>query len=704
MTPSALFPPQQAVLDHGIIELGFSSVLSLPTGAGKTTLAEIGMEWTLARGERVIYLTPLKALAEEKIMAWRDRWRERKVGIFTGDYESSSVPVPYRVAEVLICTYERFDGILRYWQRHLDWLSLLGLLVVDEFHLLMDASRGPRLEGAISRLRRVNPFCRVMGLSATISNYADLATWLGGVSYHSTWRAVPLEHEVRRYKRLADKPSMVTEIVGETAVTGGQTLVFASSRRRAEHLAAHITQAGWPATHHHAGLGLGRRSVIEAEFRSGALTCLVATPTLEMGLNLPCRTVVIADNTRWNGETFAPLPVWNYLQRAGRAGRPGQDGSGRAILLAPTWARQMPDYGRATPEPIRSQLARPSSLAEQFLIEVASRACRTRAQLVGAFLPSTLAYRQEPSISKRGEICLNELLTAGMLKEDQSAILHPTPVGWVAVRHQLTPATAKHLLGFAAIYQTQGLSDYDLLLYHCWDGDLQPQIPVSIEVVEALEEIIHDIPSYLLDMAPPAARSPRACAAGVLMATIAWQYLAGRDPAPVCERLDVYPSDAEALQQNLIRLLKASADLHAAIDLVTDPEERRQRERFASPSLVSRIRRLALQVEYGLPRDAVYLTRIPGCGGRLARRLLDAGITDLEELCNQEPSDLAAIPRIGAKRARAWIEAAGELVKELEPEPLSRPPGRPRATLAPPSRHPTGHATSNPAACNVLVP
>ena len=680
---ATLFPPQQAVLEHGIIDLGFSSVLSLPTGAGKTTLAEMGMDRALARGERVAYLTPLKALAEEKIAAWRDRWQEHKVGIFTGDYESSATPVPYRDAEVLICTYERLDGILRHWQRHLHWLAQLGLVVVDELHLLMDPSRGPRLEGAISRLRRVNPFCRVMGMSATISNHADLASWLDGVSYHSTWRPVPLEHEVRRFKRLADKPALVTEIVAETASEGGQTLVFASSRRRAEQLAAQVSAAGYPTSHHHAGLGLIRRRAVESDFRAGNLACLVATPTLEMGLNLPCRTVVIADNTRWNGETFTPLPIWNYLQRAGRAGRPGQDGSGRAILLAPTWARGLPDYGRAMPEPIRSHLTKPASLAEQILIEVASRSSRTRDQLAGTFLPSTLAYRQDPSIADRFAGCVDDLLESKMMKEDQSAILHPTPVGWVAVRHQLSPATAKYLLSLADLNETHPLTDFDLLLHHCWDADLQPQLPVSIEVVEALEELIHTIPSYLLDAAPPVGLSPRACAAGTLMAALAWQFVQGYDLAPVCEHLDIYPSDAEVLQQSLVRLLRASADVHAAIDPVTDPVEQRQRERFCGPSLVNKIRRLALQLEHGLPGDAVYLTQIPGCGGRLARRLLESGITDLEDLCNQEAPNLAAIPGIGPKRAHAWIEAAADLVKDFDPYQTPIPPYRSRSIAAP---------------------
>lgn len=683
MIQTTLFPPQQEVLNHGILDLGFSSVLSLSTGAGKTTLAEMGMERALIRGERVAYLTPLKALAEEKITSWRDRWPGRKVGIFTGDYEASVVPVPYRDAEVLICTYERFDGILRYWQRHLDWLSQLGLVVVDEFHLLMDPNRGPRLEGALSRLRRVNPFCRVMGLSATVSNHADLAAWLDGVSYHNTWRAVPLEHEVRRFKRLADKAGLIIDIVAETANDKGQTLIFTSSRHRAEQIAAQVSAAGYSATHHHAGLSLADRRVVESDFRAGRLACLVATPTLEMGLNLPCRTVVIADNTRWNGESFEPLPVWNYLQRAGRAGRPGQDGTGRAVLLAPTWARGLQDYGRATPEPIRSRLTKSSSLAEQILIEVASRSCRTKAQLAGAFIPSTLAFRQDPSIADRFVDCLDDLLVSGLMSEDQSAILHPSLVGWVAVRHQLSPATAKHLLSLSDLEKARNLTIFDLLLHHCWDSDLQPQLAVSIEVIDFLEDMIRDIPSQLLDAAPPASITPRACAAGVLMATLAWHYIQGKDLEKICGFLDVYVSDAEVLRQNLVRLLQASADLHQAADSVTDPAERRLRERFCGSSLASRIRRLGIQLEHGLPGDAVYLTRIPGCGGRLARRLLEAGITDLEDLCNQEPSDLAVIPGIGLKRAKTWIEAAECLIKEFEPDMTPAPPCRSRSIATP---------------------
>jgi helicase len=677
---SRLYPPQRDIVEGGFLDLGFNTVLSLPTGAGKTTLAEMGIDRCLARGDRAVYLTPLRALAEEKIQAWANRWPGRKVGIFTGDYDSGDVPVPYRDAEILICTYERLDGCLRAWQRHLGWLSQLGLVVVDEFHLLMDPSRGPRLEGALTRLRRVNPFCQIIGLSGTVSNYHELARWLDGVAYHSTWRPVPLRHEVLRYKQLSDKPALVQRIVGETRQAGGQTLVFVNSRRRAEHLAKGLSDAGLPAGHHHAGLRLDDRRRIEAAFRSGVLAAVVATPTLEMGLNLPCRTVVVADHSRWNGETFTPLPTWNYLQRAGRAGRPGQDGEGTCYLLAPTWARDLPDYRRAQPEPVRSHLLRPAALAEQVLIEVCSRSCRTRDQLLHDFLPRTLAATHDHAqAATTFQACLSDLLQGGLIVETPNPrgvqLLHATPIGQVAIRHQLSPRTALTLLGLRDLVDG-GIRDFDLLLRVCWDPDCAPVIPCAIEEVDLVEDGIHPIPSRLLDLAAPTTLPPRRIAAGVKMAWLLWARTRGLNHEALAAQTDVYPHDLTMLVDAVVRLLTAAADLHNAADPVTDPVLRKQRERFCGPSLVSRLRRLARQLAFGLDGTTVQLTLVDGIGGVTARKLADAGITDLETLANAEASDLLRLRGIGAARAQTWIDAATSLLSDLgndEPEPPPPP-------------------------------
>ena len=98
-----------------------------------------------------------------------------------------------------------------------------------------------------------------------------------------------------------------------------------------------------------------------------------------------------------------------------------------------------------------------------------------------------------------------------------------------------------------------------LAAYSQPDGDVRLLSNLDNEVSDILEDLIRTIPSYLLDSAPPASLSPRACATGVLMATLAWNYIQGKDPMKICEDLDVYVSDAEVLRQNLVRLLQASA-------------------------------------------------------------------------------------------------------------------------------------------------
>ena len=96
------------------------------------------------------------------------------------------------------------------------------------------------------------------------------------------------------------------------------------------------TSLGGGVAFHHAGLTSRHRRIVEDSFRSGDLLCVVATPTLAQGVNLPARTVVVRDYRRWStaaGMTM-PLPVLEILQMMGRAGRPKYDDVGEAWLLA----------------------------------------------------------------------------------------------------------------------------------------------------------------------------------------------------------------------------------------------------------------------------------------------------------------------------------------------------------------------------------
>src|SRR5690606_14935353 len=116
------------------------------------------------------------------------------------------------------------------------WIPEVDLLVIDEVHLLAEPNRGPRLEGSLSRFRRLNPFCRLVGLSATLGNPDELADWFDGVAYRSQWRPVPLEWRLAHFRKPTEKPSVLHREVARNVASGGKTLVFVQSRRRAEEL------------------------------------------------------------------------------------------------------------------------------------------------------------------------------------------------------------------------------------------------------------------------------------------------------------------------------------------------------------------------------------------------------------------------------------------------------------------------------------
>ena len=181
-----LFPPQEEVINSGLLEKNEHSILNMATGSGKTFLAELAIESVLESGYKVIYVTPLRALASQQQEKWGQRFSKYKVGIFTGEtIQKSTTKSSYSKAQLLIMTPERLDACMRNWRSHWTWFPDVSLVVIDEFHILGQAGRGPRLEGTITRMIRLNPFLRIIGLSATIPNDDELASWLHGIFFRS---------------------------------------------------------------------------------------------------------------------------------------------------------------------------------------------------------------------------------------------------------------------------------------------------------------------------------------------------------------------------------------------------------------------------------------------------------------------------------------------------------------------------------------
>ncbi|MFC4452357.1 DEAD/DEAH box helicase [Deinococcus sonorensis] len=669
-------PAQEEIAASALLTSGYSCVLQLPTGAGKTHLAWQAMQEEVTSGGRAVFVVPLRALADQVHVRWSAERPDLKLGVYTGDHSGG---VPLAEAQVLIMTPERLDACTRSWSSHWTWIPHVSLLVVDEFHLLGEGRRGARLEGTLLRFERLNPLCRWVTLSATLGNRAELADWLGALEYGSPWRPVPLTWREVTYPNPEAKRGVLLQLLREAQ--GGNTLVFVQSRRRAEGLAVALREAGFAADHHHAGLAPEARRAAEAAFTSGSTPVLVCTSTLELGLNLPCRRVVLYDLNSWDGKTFAPLPVRNAWQRAGRAGRYNLDDAGEVITVRAAWDRHTPAYAAGMFEPVRSALSRESFLLEQLVADISSGLLRSREGL-GRYYARTLAAKQR--ILPPLKPLLDRALQAGLLTEqsDERRRLNVTPAGRVAARHLLAPETVlrwAHLAGF--------ITPFDLLLFTLTLPDMEVRLPVDFEDLPALRADLARVPSILLRSSPAeVTRKLGVTGRGLLhalhTACAVWAVLHGEEEDIVAARASAYPFELRRLREEGVRILAAAGQWLAST--APDPADP-TRDGRAHTTLVRRVTLLRTMLSGPMGLDAATLTRVPGIGVGWAKALCAHGILDLEALAASLPGDLRDVPRLGTSRAAQWIAAAEELVKdwaELDIWADAAPPALPVTSTA----------------------
>ena len=426
---SQLFPPQARALPNSLD--GRNLMLAIPTASGKSLVAHITMAHRLSndlKGMRGVYIVPLKALASEKFRELSEICKsvDLKVGLAIGDRSSENNFV--EDSDVLVCTSEKLDSMLR---SNPSLMDDIGIVVADEFHLLQDPSRGPTLEILLSRIRHRVEGAQILALSATVGNANDLAEWLDADLVKSEWRPIALysgtltgldlryhsvespggDFSLPESKRLDGGVNKnLHSVLDDTTEMSKQMLVFVASRssaqKEARELSKHVKSKLDAGGHnfsdsvteswdemanslsvresgsvtakalanavrggvgfHHAGLTSSQRRVVEEGFRTGNLLCIVATPTLAQGVNLPASRVVIRDSRRWStvAARSMPLPVMEVRQMMGRAGRPGFDEFGESFLVSKS--KQDEDslidlYLKGEPEDVTSKLANPGA-------------------------------------------------------------------------------------------------------------------------------------------------------------------------------------------------------------------------------------------------------------------------------------------------------------------------------------------------------
>ncbi|MBL7206753.1 MAG: DEAD/DEAH box helicase [Candidatus Aenigmarchaeota archaeon] len=434
-----LNPPQKLALKSGLLE-GKSMVLAAPTASGKTLAAEFAALKAIKDGKKVIYIVPLKALANEKYEDFKEKYERLgiKTAISTGDLDSSD----YWLAnyDIVILTSEKLDSLMRHG---IPWIETVGLVVVDEIHLLNDPGRGPTLEVTITKLRQlVNP--QFLGLSATISNYKELAKWLDAEAVWSDYRPVKLEKGIYYDKEVhfenkenlkSDELDPLKFLIDNSFSKGKQTLVFVSTRRsaeaQAEQLGKSLRQKLKPddikqledvskkilgavsqptmqcrrlsecvkngIAFHHAGAINKQKHLIEDNFKKGLIKAITSTPTLAAGINMPAYQVVIKDLKRfYSFKGMDYLPILEIEQMMGRSGRPKYDTEGIAILLAKSEQEAKfawDNYINGEPEDISSKLGVEPILRMHILALIASGIVSTKKELLDFFFKTFYAHQ-----------------------------------------------------------------------------------------------------------------------------------------------------------------------------------------------------------------------------------------------------------------------------------------------------------------------
>ena len=708
-----LYPPQEDAIKAGVLE-GKNLVLASPTASGKTLVAELAaLKSVLEKDGKVLYLTPLRALASEKYEDFqkytsieKTPGRRVRVAVTSGDYDSSDIYLANY--DIIISTNEKADSLLRHRS---PWISDITVVVADEIHLITEADRGPTLEVVLTRLLKLNPHIQVIALSATIKNAKEIAEWLEATPITTEWRPVPLREGVYYDGQIQFKdgssrliPKTDANAVFATALEvvrdGGQALIFAETRRQAvemgrkagalmrrtfskpdrrglENIAQRILSTGERTrlgealaeqvlngvAFHHAGLPGTHRKIVEESFKAGRLKILSATPTLAAGVNLPARTVIISSYERYEaGYGRYPISVLEYKQFCGRAGRPRYDKFGEAVLIARTEDEQdylLKNYALAEPERIWSKLGAERVLRPHVLATIATRFATTEDGLDRFFARTFYAFQYDPKMirGKLGDILA--FLHREQMVEFLGEELKATKFGRRVSELYIDPVSAV-ILRDGLYTRAKQVTDISLLHLIARTPDISPKLyprrgedeMLDLFAKEHQDEFMCEVPEYYGDTN---GITYEEFLAEIKCARVLYEWINETSEDGILEVHRVEPGD-------ILRIVDtAKWLLHATYRLA---------ELFGHKDLLSHLYELQVRCNKGVKSELVPLVELDGVGRIRARSLFNAGFKTLEELKHASVTDLMNVPTIGPAVAKKIKEQVGGLIRAEEWEAL----------------------------------
>ncbi|KAM9662013.1 helicase POLQ-like isoform 2-T2 [Morphnus guianensis] len=367
-------------------------IYSLPTSGGKTLVAEIIiLQELLCRQKDVLMILPYVAIVQEKVRGLSSFGIE--LGFLVEEYAGSKgrfPPIKRRIKKSLyIATIEKGHALVNSLIET-ERIDDLGLVVVDELHMLGEGSRGATLEITLAKILYTSKNTQIIGMSATLNNVGDLQKFLQAEYYTNNFRPVELKEYVKirdsiyavdsktengftfsrllnfKYSSNLEKAdpdhiiALVTEVIPKYSC-----LIFCPTKKNCENVASMLCKylkkefrahrdkekqdliknlenigngsvcpilkqtIPFGIAYHHSGLTNDERKSIEEAYSTGVLCLLACTATLAAGVNLPARRVIL--RAPYVANDF--LKKNQYKQMIGRAGRAGIDSAGESILI-----------------------------------------------------------------------------------------------------------------------------------------------------------------------------------------------------------------------------------------------------------------------------------------------------------------------------------------------------------------------------------
>lgn len=678
-----LYPPQVELVKRNLFK-DRNLVLSIPTAGGKTFLATLAIINKLTGSKtKIVYIVPLVALAFEKYNYYKKLFDKKyRVAISVGDLDSADKWLSDY--DIIIATSEKLDSLIRH---NSPWLRQIGLIVVDEIHLINDVSRGPTLEILITRLREITPRAQILALSATIKNSHELAKWLNANILLSDFRPVKLyegvayNSMVQFYDKVSYELSNLAQeaaILENTLNLKKQVLFFVSTRKSAEILAENLCKIAKQnlgrneefyleklsseienileiptrqckklakciqngVAFHHAGLLSKQKRLIEENFRSGFIKVIVATPTLALGVNLPAFRVVVRDAKRYYpGIGASYIPVLEYKQFIGRAGRPQYDEFGEAILVARSEedAQDLTDrFIMGEPERITSKLAVEPILRMHTLALVASDFCRSEKSLLEFFSKTFYAFQYgDLALVEEKIIEILELLEEWKFITNRNGKISATTLGKRVSELYIDPLTAHEFIESLKAAKKRKVEPFSFLQTTCKAIESRPLLSVRSTEFQDINDLLAKRENLLLQKIPEEYDLEYEEFLKSFKTALMFDYwLNEASEDEILVKYKVAPGELRSRLEVIDWLIYSLGELALLLGY---------------KEILKEIRKTRIRLRYGIKEELIPLVKLEQVGRVRARKLFSSNIKTIESLRKISLDNLSKI--VGPKVA-----------------------------------------------------